>query len=86
MVIGAIDETGQEKAGEATAGVKRQYMGARAGWQTGSTRSTCRTCGPGPGTRRSAPCGCRKPMPPGDTHESRLRHGHAAGPRTDPGR
>ncbi|HMH93293.1 MAG TPA: transposase, partial [Streptosporangiaceae bacterium] len=27
MVVGAIDETGQEKAGEATAGVKRQYMG-----------------------------------------------------------
>jgi SRSO17 transposase len=27
MLIGAIDETGQEKAGEATAGVKRQYMG-----------------------------------------------------------
>jgi SRSO17 transposase len=27
MVIGAIDETGQEKAGAATAGVKRQYMG-----------------------------------------------------------
>jgi SRSO17 transposase len=27
MVIGALDETGQEKAGEATAGVKRQYMG-----------------------------------------------------------
>jgi SRSO17 transposase len=26
-VIVAIDETGQEKAGEATAGVKRQYMG-----------------------------------------------------------
>jgi len=26
LVIGAIDETGQEKAGEATAGVKRQYM------------------------------------------------------------
>ena len=45
MVIGAIDETGQEKASEATAVVKRQYGGARAGWQTGSTRSTCRTCG-----------------------------------------
>ena len=30
-------------------------------------------------------CGCRKPMPPGDTHESRLRHGRAAGPGTDPG-
>ena len=27
LVIGAIDETGQEKAGEMTAGVKRQYMG-----------------------------------------------------------
>jgi len=27
LVIAAIDETGQEKAGEATAGVKRQYMG-----------------------------------------------------------
>src|SRR5271169_4114919 len=27
LVIAAIDETGQEKAGECTAGVKRQYMG-----------------------------------------------------------
>jgi SRSO17 transposase len=27
LVIGALDETGQEKAGESTAGVKRQYMG-----------------------------------------------------------
>ena len=27
MVIGAVDETGQEKAGAATAGVKRQYLG-----------------------------------------------------------
>jgi SRSO17 transposase len=27
MVIGVIDETGQEKAGEATCGVKRQYLG-----------------------------------------------------------
>jgi SRSO17 transposase len=27
MVIGAIDETGQEKAGQATAGVKRHYLG-----------------------------------------------------------
>jgi SRSO17 transposase len=26
LVIGAIDETGQEKAGQATAGVKRQYL------------------------------------------------------------
>ena len=27
LVVGAIDETGQEKAGEATCGVKRQYLG-----------------------------------------------------------
>ena len=27
LIIGAIDETGQEKAGEATCGVKRQYLG-----------------------------------------------------------
>jgi len=27
LVIGALDETGQEKAGEATCGVKRQYLG-----------------------------------------------------------
>ena len=27
LVIGAIDETGQEKAGAATAGVKRHYLG-----------------------------------------------------------
>jgi SRSO17 transposase len=27
MTVGALDETGQEKSGEATAGVKRQYMG-----------------------------------------------------------
>ena len=27
MRVGALDETGQEKHGSATAGVKRQYMG-----------------------------------------------------------
>jgi L-proline amide hydrolase len=31
-------------------------------------------------------CGCRKPMPPGDIHESRPRRGHAAGPGNGPGR
>jgi hypothetical protein len=35
-----------------------------------------------PGTSRS--CGCRKPMPPGDIRESRLRRDRAAGPGTDP--
>jgi hypothetical protein len=51
MAIGAIDETGQEKAGEATAGVKRQYLRARGRSRTGSTPCTCRTCGRRPGTR-----------------------------------
>jgi hypothetical protein len=32
-----------------------------------------------PGPARPG-CGCRKSMPPGDIHESRLRRGHAAGP------
>jgi hypothetical protein len=33
-----------------------------------------------------ATCGCRKPMPPGDTHESRRRRGHVAEPGSDQGR
>ena len=36
--IGALDETGQEKKGQATAGVRRQYLGCAGGWRTGSTR------------------------------------------------
>ena len=51
MVIGAIDETGQEKSGEATAGSSGNTWGARGGWRTGSTPCTCPTCGKGPGTR-----------------------------------
>ena len=31
-------------------------------------------------------CGCRKPTPPGDTHESRPRRGHAAESGIGPGR
>jgi phthalate 4,5-cis-dihydrodiol dehydrogenase len=31
-------------------------------------------------------CECRKPMPPGDIHESRLRRGRAAGRGSGPGR
>ena len=30
-------------------------------------------------------CGCRKPMPPGDTHESRRPRGHVAEPGSDQG-
>ena len=33
--IGALDETGQEKKGEATAGVKRQHMGCAGGVENG---------------------------------------------------
>jgi hypothetical protein len=31
-------------------------------------------------------CACRKPMPPGDIHESRLRRGRGAGRGSGPGR
>jgi hypothetical protein len=33
----------------------------------------------------SLTCECRKPMPPGDIHESRPLRGHTAGPGADPG-
>src|ERR1035437_647805 len=35
LVIGALDETGQEKKGECTAGVKRQHMGCAGGVANG---------------------------------------------------
>jgi SRSO17 transposase len=35
LVIGALDETGQEKKGESTAGVKRQHMGCAGGVENG---------------------------------------------------
>ena len=35
LVIGALDETGQEKKGQATAGVKRQHMGCAGGVENG---------------------------------------------------
>jgi SRSO17 transposase len=43
LVIGAIDETGQEKTGDATAGVKRQYMGCagRVANGTGTVHLSC---------------------------------------------
>jgi hypothetical protein len=31
-------------------------------------------------------CACRKPMPPGDIHESRHQRGRVAGPGNGPGR
>src|SRR5690348_15488605 len=38
-----------------------------------------------PGIPAWRTCACRKPMPPGDTHESRLRRGLAAGGGSGPG-
>jgi hypothetical protein len=38
LAIGAIDETGQEKSGGATAGVKRQYMGCAGQGRAGAVR------------------------------------------------
>lgn len=35
MTVGALDETGQEKKGQATAGVKRQHMGCADGVASG---------------------------------------------------
>jgi len=35
LAVGALDETGQEKQGTATAGVKRQHMGCAGGVENG---------------------------------------------------
>ena len=35
LAVGALDETGQEKAGTATAGVRRQHMGCAGGVENG---------------------------------------------------
>src|SRR6266566_684100 len=43
-----------------TPGRTARETGSPDGWRPLETETTC---------------GCRKPMPPGDTHESRLRHG-----------
>jgi hypothetical protein len=55
LAVGALDETGQVKAGTRTAGVKWQYLGCVARWPTGSIPCTCRMCGRAPGTRWPAP-------------------------------
>jgi len=54
MTVGALDETGQEKAGEATAGVKRQYMGCAGRVANGINTVTCPSSGRRQGTRSSA--------------------------------
>src|SRR5258708_7614682 len=49
--IGALDETGQQKAGEATAGVKRQYMGGGGGRAARGNTPAPRHCRPAPRPR-----------------------------------
>jgi SRSO17 transposase len=51
LAVGAVDETGQVKQGEHTAGVKRHYLGCAGRWPTGSPRCTWRMCRRTPGTR-----------------------------------
>ena len=51
LVIGAIDETGQERPARPPAGSSGSTWGARARSRTGSIPCTCPTCGKAPGTR-----------------------------------
>ena len=79
LVIAAIDETGQQKTGAATAGVKRQYNGLR---RPGGERDQygARVAGAGEGRalpdRRAAVDRPRAHRRPGDV----TGHGPAAGP------
>jgi hypothetical protein len=41
LAVGALDETGQEKHGQATAGVQRQHMGCAGGVENGINRRPC---------------------------------------------
>jgi hypothetical protein len=51
LVIGAIDETGQERPARPRRASNASTWGVRAGSPTGSTPCTCPTCGKAPGTR-----------------------------------
>jgi hypothetical protein len=52
MTAGALDETGQQKQGTATAGVKRQYMGCAGRVASGINRAAGRVLVPGHARRR----------------------------------
>jgi SRSO17 transposase len=54
-VIGALDETGQEKTGSATAGVQRQYLGCAGKLANGINTVHLAMCTSTSGTRSSAP-------------------------------
>ena len=51
LVIGAIDETGQEKRARPRRASSASTWGARGRWPTGSTPCTWPMCGKAPGTR-----------------------------------
>ena len=55
LAVGALDETGQVKAGELTAGVKRQYLGCVGKVANGINTVHLAYVREAPGTRRSAP-------------------------------
>ena len=79
MRVGALDETGQEKQGRSTAGVKRQYLGCAGRVANGI--NTVHLSYVRQGTGHAAD---RRPAvdPPGAGHRSRAvaGHGTAAGP------
>ena len=53
-----LDESGQEKAGEHTAGVKRQYMGCAGPGGQRHQRRLCQLCRPGRACRHRGPAVC----------------------------
>jgi len=67
LVVGALDETGQQKRGSATCGVKRQYMGCAGRVENGINtvhlgglnRSVHHPCVKGPGTPPAPPADAR---------------------------
>ena len=85
-----LDLTSEDEAGEWAQDAEESLsaiVGVRSELAAGDLRPLYLAWLSGYGVwERDEDCGCRKPMPPGDTHESRLRHGRAAGPGTDPGR
>jgi hypothetical protein len=85
LVIGAVDETGQEKAGEATAGLKRQYMGC-AGRVANGINTVHLSYGHHP-TRPPLPPPCPDPLRdlPAPHARHHPRHGGHATPKGKPG-
>ncbi|MCY0963398.1 transposase [Streptomyces sp. H27-H5] len=69
MTVGALDETGQEKKGRATAGVKRQHMGCADGVANGINTVHLSYVREGVG---HALIGCRQWVPGSRRYRSRI--------------